>query len=199
MGRNKHDTSCKILAAAAELFSGSAYASVSVDEVAEKAGCTKVTVYQHFQSKDELVMESLRMRLGRREEQLDAFLAGTRSGTDPILAVFDWLEQWLDPVHFHGCAFIKAVNELSGVLPQVREIAAEAKEKIAQRFAALAKASGRARPRELGQELALIFEGAQSLALIQSSTRPAKLARRIANTLLSTRDRNDAFAANHQP
>lgn len=188
MGAGKCETPAKILSAAADLFSRDAYACVSVDEVAEKAGCTKVTVYQHFKSKDHLLVESLRMRLARREARLDAFLEQLTPDSDPLLAVFDWLEEWIDPAHFRGCAFVKAVNELSAVVPEVRDVALEAKEKIADRFASLAKASGRTKSRELGQQLALIFEGAQSLALIQSSAHPASLARRIAVTVLNDWD-----------
>ncbi len=58
-----------------------------------------------------------------------------------MLALFDWLEEWLDPKHFKGCSFVKAVNELSVDLPEVREIALDAKQKIRQRFSALAQGS----------------------------------------------------------
>lgn len=177
-------TTTRILTAAAELFSGQAYAEVSVDRIAQQAGITKMTLYQYFRSKDELALECLRMRLKAREEKLDRFLAGLAPGADPLIAIFDWLQHWLDPTHFKGCSFVKAVNELSSALPEVEKIAAEAKQKIRQRFTALAHRSGRSHPRELGQELALLFEGAQSLALIEGSAHPALVARRIARHLL---------------
>ncbi len=177
-------TTAKILTGAMELFAGQAYADVSVDQIAQQAGVTKMTLYQHFRSKDELAIECLRMRLKRREERLDQFLARLDSSVDPLIAIFDWLDEWLDPTHFKGCAFVKAVNELAVVLPEVRVIAADAKERMRRRFTALARRSGRPRPAELGQELALLFEGAQSLALIESSARPAQVARRMARLLL---------------
>jgi AcrR family transcriptional regulator len=177
-------TTARILTTAAELFSGQAYAEVSVDQIAQRAGITKMTLYQYFRSKDELALACLRVGLQRREEKLDEFLAGLAPGADPLLAIFDWLERWLDPRYFKGCSFVKAVNELSSALPEVEKIAAEAKRKVRQRFAVLASRSGRARPRELGQELALLFEGAQSLARIEGSARPAQVARRIARYLL---------------
>ncbi len=167
-----------------DLFSGNAYADVSVDQIAQKAGITKMTLYQHFRSKDELALECLRLRLQRREETLDQFLAGLAPGANRLLAVFDWLEEWLDPKRFKGCSFVKAVNELSGVLPEVREIARNSRQKIRQRFAALARHGGRESPNELARELALLFEGAQSLALIERSARPARVAKRVASVLL---------------
>ena len=149
-----------------------------------------MTFYQHFQSKDELALECLRMRLRRREEILDEFVARLDPRADPLLAIFDWLEDWLDPKRFKGCAFVKAINELSAEQPQVQEIALEAKQKVRQRFSALARRSGMKRPDELAQELALVFEGAQSLALVECSARPAQVAKRVARLLLRacTRD-----------
>lgn len=185
MRSTKQATSARILAAAAGLFAANAYGDISVDSIASEAGTTKVTVYQHFGSKERLFLACLRMRLERREAMLDRFLAELPARSDPLLALFSWLETWLDPENFKGCAFVKAVNELAAVMPEVREIAADAKERIRQRITALAKASGRPHPAELAQELALVFEGAQSLALIERSARPARIARRIAEGLLN--------------
>lgn len=184
MNGRRTATTTRILATAADLFSGHAYSDVSVDQIAEQAGITKMTLYQHFRSKDELALECLGMRLKRREESLDKFVAELQPGANPLLAIFDWLEEWLDPKHFKGCSFVKAVNELSAVLPEVREIALDAKQKVRHRFTLLARSSGREHPAELGQELALLFEGAQSLALIEHSARPAQSAKRIATLLL---------------
>lgn len=184
MRSTKPATSERILAAAADLFAANAYSDISVDEIAREAGLTKVTVYQHFGSKENLILECLRMRLARREAMLDRFIERLPASSDPLLALFDWLEKWLDPKNFKGCAFIKAVNELAAAVPEVRAIAADAKEKMRERVTALAKASGRPHAAELGQELALLLEGAQSLALIEGSARPARVARRIALGLL---------------
>lgn len=177
-------TTARILTTAADLFSGRAYADVSIDHIAQQAGITKMTFYQYFRSKDELALECLRMRLKRREEQLDRLVSELDSGDDALLGIFDWLEKLVDPGQFQGCSFVKAVNELSVVLPEVRDIALEAKQKIRQRFAALARRSGRKHSDELAQELALLYEGAQSLALIECSARPAQVAKRAASKLL---------------
>ena len=184
MSATKYATSERILAAAADLFAANAYSEISVDEIAREAGLTKVTIYQHFGSKEKLFLECLRMRLARREAMLDRFLERLPAACDPLPALFEWLETWLDPKNFKGCAFVKAVNELAAVVPEVCGIAADAKEGMRKRFTALAQASGRPRAAELGQELALLFEGAQSLALIEGSARPARTARRIAQGLL---------------
>jgi AcrR family transcriptional regulator len=179
-------TSDKILTAASELFSSNAYAAISVDEIAHKAGLTKVTVYQHFKSKDNLVLACLRLRLERRDAKLNQFLDQLPQGIDPLLAVFDWLEAWLDPKTFRGCSFLKALNELVVAIPEVREIAKEAKEKMVLRLTELATTTGRANPKHLARQLALLMEGAQSSAIVEQSARPARTAKQVADLILAS-------------
>jgi len=157
---------------------------VSVDDIARQAGLTKMTVYQHFKSKEQLFLECLETRLCRREALLDAFFANLAPQEDVLLALFDWLEDWTKPGKFKGCAFVKAVNELSNVIPQVCEVAFEAKQRMKQRIIQLVEISGRPQPALLGEQIALLVEGAQSLALIEGSTRPVQVARQLAKTLL---------------
>jgi len=143
-----------------------------------------MTVYQHFKSKDQLFVACLKARLDRREALLDAFFANLAPQEDVLLALFDWLEDWTKPGTFKGCAFVKAVNELSNVIPQVCEVAFEAKQRMKQRIIQLVKISGRPQSALLGEQMALLVEGAQSLALIETSTRPVKVARQVVETLL---------------
>lgn len=175
----------RILKAASDLFSDNAYSAVSVDDIAQKAGLTKMTVYQHFKSKERVFLDCLQGRICRREALLDAFFAELPQDRDPLLALFDWLEDWTRPGKFKGCAFVKAVNELANEVPQVRQLALEAKTLMKDRIIRLAKSSGRPRPAAIGEQIALLVEGAQSLALVESSSRPVQIARTIATTLLS--------------
>lgn len=51
---SREERSASILAAAAEAFAGGGYAATSMDDVAAAAGVTKLIVYRHFDSKEEL-------------------------------------------------------------------------------------------------------------------------------------------------
>ena len=53
--RNKAKTQQRLLAAARELFYGDGVCATGVSAVAERAGVTKMTLYAHFPSKEELV------------------------------------------------------------------------------------------------------------------------------------------------
>src|SRR5579871_4547844 len=58
----------RILAVAAELFYRHGIRAVGVEAIAEAAGTNKMTLYRHFESKDELVAEYLRSLAGCAEE-----------------------------------------------------------------------------------------------------------------------------------
>ena len=67
-------THASILRAAAECFATAGYARTSMDEIAERAGITKPTVYAHAGSKGELFTVTLQTVLDQLDE-LDLTLA----------------------------------------------------------------------------------------------------------------------------
>jgi len=65
----KHATKEKILDAALEVFSEKGFHSATVDEIAERAGLGKGTVYRHFANKETLFNELVRIRLEELEKR----------------------------------------------------------------------------------------------------------------------------------
>lgn len=65
----------RILDAALEQFTLLGLRRSSVDDVAKRAGVSRVTVYRRFQTKDRLVEDTLLRELARFFEQLDAVVA----------------------------------------------------------------------------------------------------------------------------
>lgn len=178
-------TTSLILDAASDLFFHHGYGNVSMDWIASAAGTTKVTVYQHFESKEELLLACLHHRLVDREATLNARFAERTESPACVLDLFDWLEASLKKNKFAGCAFTKTVNEMSEALPEVRRIAQKAKRLLRERMIALAAASGLQDADELGNELAVLLEGAQVLSLIEHSARPFRTANHAAMKLLT--------------
>src|SRR5438128_12218023 len=62
-----------LIVAASELFAQRGYDHVSLDEVAERAGVTKVIVYRHFASKKDLYLQLL---ANHRDELLRTLTEG---------------------------------------------------------------------------------------------------------------------------
>ena len=94
-------TRAKILDSATRLFYERGTLAVGVNEVAEAAGVSKVTLYRHFENKDDLVAEFLR----RRSDRVSAWLrdvSANAEGPERVLALFDALEQWFAEPAFRG-------------------------------------------------------------------------------------------------
>ncbi len=178
-------TTQKITESAADLFLRKGFGGVSMDLIAESAEVTKVTVYQHFRSKEVLLLHCLRWRLDSREGLLEAHFKGRESSVALVLELFDWLARRSSKGNFHGCAFLKATQDLGSSLPEVRHIALEAKRLMRKRLVRMLTKGGVPQPEHLADTLALLIEGAQALSLIEQGPRPFNAARREAERLLS--------------
>ena len=103
----------RILDSAYDLFSHRGVRAVGIEEVIERAAVAKATLYRHFPSKDELVLEFLR----KREEVWTHGWVETearRRGASPeeaLLAIFDLFDEWFRRDDFEGCSFVNLLLE----------------------------------------------------------------------------------------
>src|SRR6267143_1614513 len=90
-GSVRVDPRDRILEAAYDLFSRRGIRAVGIDEVIDRAGVAKATLYRHFPSKDALAVAFLELREQRWSRDLVEAEATRRSATpeEQILAVFD--------------------------------------------------------------------------------------------------------------
>lgn len=179
-------TTQKIVESAADLFLHNGFHDVSMDLIADASAVTKVTVYQHFKSKEELLLHCLRWRLEHREGCLDSYFHDKPSSPLQVLDLFDWMTQKGEKGNFHGCAFLKATHEMSTTMPEVRGIALEAKRLIRKRVLKLLRNAGLSHCENLADGITLLLEGAQALSLVEQCNRPFKAARREAELLITT-------------
>jgi AcrR family transcriptional regulator len=107
------DTRDRVLAAALEVFAAKGFAATSVDNIVERAGCTRGAFYYYFESKEDIARDLQRdlwHRLARRaQEAFDPDLgtiANLKRAFDVHLATpsdlgearFFLREGWLNPV-----------------------------------------------------------------------------------------------------
>lgn len=104
----------RILDTAYELFSQRGVNDVGIDELIERAGVAKATLYRHFPSKDELVLAFLEEREQRWTYGWVEAEARRRGATaeEQLLAIFDLFDEWFHRDDFEGCSFI---NVLLGI------------------------------------------------------------------------------------
>ena len=104
----------RILAAAYELFSHRGIRDVGVDEVIERAGVAKASLYRHFPSKDDLVVAFLDLRERRWTVgwvEAEARRRG-RTPEDQLLAIFGLFDEWFHRDDFEACSFINVLLEM---------------------------------------------------------------------------------------
>jgi AcrR family transcriptional regulator len=105
----------RILTTAYELFSRRGIRAVGTDEVIERAGVARATLYRHFATKNDLVLAVLERREqlwthGLIEEQSE--LRGA-TPEEQLLAIFDVLHEWFhNRDGYEGCSFINVLLEL---------------------------------------------------------------------------------------
>lgn len=72
--RRKEERPDEILAAALTVFSRDGFAGARLDEIAERAGCTKGTIYVYFASKEDLFKAIVRKLITPQYRQVDSVL-----------------------------------------------------------------------------------------------------------------------------
>jgi AcrR family transcriptional regulator len=173
----------RILNAASELSYFEGINATGVGRIASKASVSKRTLYQHFPSKTALVEEYL------RQLRQAAGAEGTSAGkpeTTPraqLLALFD-IEDGSD-ARMRGCPFHNAAVEAAGVMPAVERIVHLHKRDYADGLVDLARQAGAADPELLGNQVALLYEGASALSTSLNDPTPWARARAAAEALIS--------------
>jgi AcrR family transcriptional regulator len=170
-------TRAKILEAATRLFYEKGTLAVGVNEVAEAAGVSKVTLYRHFANKDDLVAAFLR----RRSDRVTAWLrevSEQAEGPERVLALFDALERWFAEPAFKGCALVNGAVEARGVEAEARAIAAR---HLERHLGLLRELTG---DDAVARRLLLLVEGATTVAFVRGDPSAARDARAVAETLL---------------
>ena len=83
------DKRTRILLAAVKVFSEKGFHHAKVEEIAERAGVGKGTVYEYFKSKEELFAEMFKAGTTFYMQKLTDELNNTKSAADKILKIID--------------------------------------------------------------------------------------------------------------
>jgi AcrR family transcriptional regulator len=170
----------RILDTAAELFYREGINATGVERLAAESSVSKRTLYQHFPSKTAVVEEYLR-GIEQRVAQLAADTAN-QTPRERLLAVFDTPARRGAPLR--GCPFHNAAVEAAGSMPGVQEIVRTSKRGFADGLIELAKQAGATDPRQLGNQLAVLYEGAAALATSLDDPAPWAHAHKAAEALI---------------
>jgi len=182
--RNPAASRQRLIETAAALFYRRGIHRTSIDEVVAEAGLTKPTLYRHFGSKDALVAAVVEYRSICWSEAIEARISSARSPVRRIVAVFEFLEEFIAARNFRGCALVNASVEILDPSTAGRKCAQANKQRNRERLERLARNAGLTKPKALAASLSLLFEGAIVTAYVESDADAGRDARRAAERLI---------------
>ena len=151
----------RILATADRLFYEEGIRRVGIHRVVDESAVTRVTLYRHFPSKDDLVVAYLENRAAANESAITSVLAQHRD--DPRAALRSMAEMvaaggFAD--EHNGCAFINASAEHLERGHPARAVATRHRKWIIDRTTELLRELGHPVPEVLAQMLMMLRTGA---------------------------------------
>lgn len=91
----------KILTASAELFSQYGFKTITMDDIARRAGISKKTLYQHFANKQEVVNESVTWYKTQMTKNCGMVISDAENAIEAMvrmLAFFDGMNKRINPM-----------------------------------------------------------------------------------------------------
>ncbi|MGI9291675.1 MAG: TetR/AcrR family transcriptional regulator [Gammaproteobacteria bacterium] len=177
---------------ALKLFCKQGFRATGIDAVLAESGVAKKTLYNHFRSKDELIIATLQ----KRDEQFltmardgIARLADKQSG-DPrmarIMALFDALTGWAESDQFNGCTFINASAEFPRREDPIHVACANHKKLVVQFIEELIAELKLPDSHTVAKQIGLLIEGAVVATHTAGDLSSMCLAKDTARQLLSS-------------
>jgi len=179
----------RILFAALELFYEHGFHAVGVDRIIARVGVTKTTFYNHFESKDDLAVEAIRMRNDWENRTFMEALQ-KKAGFDPkamLLAAFDVIDDWFSHPDYNGCIFINACAEFPSAHDPIHQAAAAHYAGVLKTFTEMAKAAGIRDAEAFAREWIMLAQGAFTYRMVMNDNTAARDAKRIAVATLERR------------
>jgi AcrR family transcriptional regulator len=164
-----------LLETAYQLFSTRGIRDVGIDEIIDRAGVAKASLYRHFQSKDELVLAFLQEREHRWTFGWVEAQARRRGETaeEHLLGIFDVFDEWFRREDFEGCSFINVLLEMSADHPAGRASVRHL-ENIRGVVSQLADEAGLRDPEDFARSWHILMKG----SIVQAAEGDAAAARR---------------------
>jgi AcrR family transcriptional regulator len=151
----------RIVGTARNLFHELGFRGVGVDTIAEEAGTNKMTLYRHFDSKDDLIVECLRAAAAESMKYLHAIEDKHRD--KPAAQLDEWIQFATDALasDCRGCDLTNASVELTDTDHPARRVIEEVKAEHRNWLASVCAKAGIRRSELLADTLTTLLEGAR--------------------------------------
>jgi AcrR family transcriptional regulator len=181
----------RIVETAERLFYADGVRAVGIDRIIAEADVAKMSLYNHFPSKDDLILAVLQYREEKFGGQFNTWMERrAMEGLSRLGAFFAALKDWFESPGFRGCMFINTRVELADSQHPASEFSACHKERFHKLLHAIIEESEGAKSAQaVAPAMALLVEGAIVTAMMTQSSRSADVARDAALALVATSKR----------
>lgn len=177
----------RIIDIALDLYYQHGFHATGLDRVIKEVGVTKTTLYNHFESKDHLVLAVIEKRDAWWQDTFRSEIL-RRGGEDPVAqlrCVFDVLRDWFATDGFNGCLFISAASEFPSPHDPAHKAAKANVDAIRAAIVEVATKAGIQEPDAFAQQFNLIVEGTIVTEVIDRDGSAADTAVQLANMLIA--------------
>jgi AcrR family transcriptional regulator len=175
-----------LLDTATRLFSQFGFHAVGIDRIILESGVAKMTMYKHFPSKSQLVIDVLSEHRDACAASLAALVGKQREPLDKLRAVFVWHDRRFKAADFHGCLFLNAAAEFHQHDEAVMRVAVERRRDLTDYIASLiAEMTDKRSATRLAKQCLLLIDGATVAAHVSGRTGAAMEAWDIARDLVT--------------
>jgi AcrR family transcriptional regulator len=175
----------RLIEIGSDLFYRHGFYAVGLDNIIDQAGVTKTTFYNHFESKEALILEILDHQDHWWRDEFTAKLRkyGGDDPEDQLRAVFDVINVLLNSETFNGCIFVNVSAEFPLPHDPVHKAAAEHKRLMEMILRDTALRAGASDPIALAEQLSVIMEGAYVTRQVTRNERTTEIARKLGDAL----------------
>ena len=175
-----------IIRTAHELFYKDGFRGVGLDQILKAVGVTKTTFYNHFESKDALVVEVLNWHDRWWRDQFCDLLR-KHGGDTPrgrLLAIFDVLDEVITGDDFNGCIFVNVAVEFPSPNDPANQAAVLHKKAMQDVIRDIAAYAGAPDPDALAKELCMLMEGAYVTLQLSRDPKTFSIGKRMAQMVI---------------
>lgn len=179
----------RIIETSTRLFYHEGYQATGINRIIEEAAIAKSSLYQHFRSKDDLLIEYISISIKKWFDGLQKLTGDNKAPEKNLLMLFDYRKKIAIENDFKGCAFIRLAYELPNLQGKAAELIREHKKVvklfISKQVAELRPEIDKERQTELTNMIYTLYEGCGIESSLQHSVKPIEITRTIVSKLIN--------------
>lgn len=174
----------RLIETARLLFLRHGVPNVGINRVIADAGIARMTLYNHFASKEDLVVAVFEEEAAIRRDSISETQATLEGPSEKALALFAVALDLAGSEGFRGCAFLNLAIETAAPDGRLHALARTHKDWIRDNVISHLSSETFADPESLADQILVLWDGGVVGAYVRQSDTPIRAAREAARTLL---------------